>query len=132
MFSRLSQLNRETIPLHHEEALWLLRFTANLINLGLHGLPFRADHDKLEEWADIRKKLTACKEPIMHYGSNFVHKDAELDEHRQLVWAVDAVMVELKLRNLNLGQREIQFSEIDAIRKMLPELDRCRKRVVFY
>lgn len=132
MFNRLSQLNRDTIPLHHEETLWLVRFINDLVHLGLHGLPLRADQSKLEEWSDIRTKLNNCTEPLIEYGSNYWNKFSEQPEHINLIMAVDLLTVELKLHNLGLGQREITLNEVDQIRDMLPELDKCRKRVVFY
>lgn len=132
MRSRLSINSRDFAPMHSKQAIWILHFTVDLIHLADANQRFHANPSTLEEWADVRANLGQCKEPIMHFGSNFVHQDGELLEHRELMWAVDAVITELKLRNLGAEQRDIDLDEVHHIRGLVSQLDQCRKRVVFY
>ncbi len=132
MSNRLSQLNRDTKPIHSQHAIAILHFTANLMRLADAGQRFHASPSELDDMSIVRDEISKCTSPIMNYSSQFVHCEGDYLTHGDLIMALNNVIIELKLRNSGNGQRDISTDEIDYIRQLINGLDECRKRVVFY
>lgn len=130
--SRLSQRNRDTAPIHSKQAIAILHFTADLMRLADAGQRFHASPSTLDEMSDIRDELGKCKTPLMHYGSSVVYSASEMPTHGELILALNNVIIELKLRNVGSGTRDIYWDEVEKIRDLIHGLDQCRKRIVFY
>lgn len=130
--SRLSQRNRDTAPIHSEQAIAILHFTADLMRLADAGQRFHASPSTLDEMSDIRDEISKCKTPLMNYGSSAVWSEGDMLTHGELILALSNVIIELKLRNSGNGTRDIYWDEVEKIRDLVHGLDQCRKRIVFY
>lgn len=119
-------------PKHHEAMHWILEFSRTLIYLNDAGKPFQVEDPVLDQWRVFRTDLMECSTPLMHYGSTVVYQDGVSLTHETLIWAVNALVDELRFRNWGMGQREITLAEIDNVRNLAFELSRCVERVVFY
>lgn len=132
MENRISQRNRDFAPIHTKEKNVILEFSIGVMKTLYANQSIHATAEQIDELVAARDELRKCENPIMNYGATAVYKEFDRPNHLDLILELNNLIIELKLRNLDRGTREITMAEIEHIRDLTFKLDRCRKRVVFY
>lgn len=131
MSSRIAKQDMDSQPRHERTAEWIEGLIIDLTMLAKNNQRFHASFSQLSGWSVARGDLERCVDEHFHYGSNFVHKEGETPFHHELIQLMNSLVVELKLRNIGKGQRDISLTELDEIQRLAVDLDKCRKRMVW-
>lgn len=113
---------RRGLPIHHDTHIWLLRFCMDLRTQVESGKSPRLGESRLGEWQQHRQGLEQC-------GSIFLDPETRsfvTDKHCVLIAIVSKVVVALKL------ETPVTLYDIEAIERLLPELDECREKIEWY